>query len=74
MKYYQVLVFGADQFNNGEYEGMTKIQSVIYNSKISRSIDMYNFETIDEAQEFADKFDEIIGMGASIQRVEEVIN
>lgn len=73
MKNYQVLVFGAEQFNNGEYEGMTKLQSVIYNSKISRSIDIYKFETIEEAREFAEQFDEIIGMGASIQQVEVAI-
>ena len=72
MNYYQVLVFGAEQFNNGEYEGMTKLQSVIHNSKISRSIDTYKFETIEEAREFAASYDEIIGMGASIQQVEVV--
>lgn len=73
MKYYQVLVFGAEQFNNGEYEGMTKLQSVIHNSKISRSIDTYKFETMDEAREFAVQYDEVIGMGASIQQVEVAI-
>lgn len=72
MKYYQVLVFGAEQFNNGEYKGMTKLQVLIHNSKISRSIDTYKFETMDKAREFAEQFDEIIGMGASIQQVEVV--
>lgn len=73
MKYYQVLVFGAEQFTNGEYDGMTNFQAIIYNTKINRSIDTYKFETIEEAREFAAQYDEIIGMGASIQNVEVAI-
>lgn len=72
MKYYQVLVFGLEQLNNHEYDGMTKRQAIIHNSKIDRSIDTFKFDTIEEAQKFAAIYDDMIGMGTAIQHVEEV--